>query len=85
MQKINDNLKKEILIFIYFIIRGWEGNCYNMVVFLYYGSIIAAICLYAKTISIIQKIFNHEDIWIDTKVGSILVGFIMFSFLYLNM
>jgi hypothetical protein len=48
----------------------------------YYGSIAAAIYLYIKTISIVKKIKHNEETDLDTFIGSILLGFIMFSIYY---
>lgn len=55
-----------------------------MVFLCYYGSIIAAIYLYVKTVSIMKKIKNGEETALDTFIGSILSGFIMFSIYFLR-
>lgn len=49
--------------------------------FLFYGSIIASMVLYANTISIMKKIKDDQDISGNKSLGVLLVGFIVFSVL----
>lgn len=50
---------------------------------LFYGSVIAAMALYANIVATAKKIKNNENTAGNTFLGSILVGFIIYSLMLL--
>ncbi len=50
-----------------------------MLAFYIYGSVIAAMFLYGNTVSLLVKIKNDKDPTLNTILGVILCGFIMYS------